>query len=581
MFESSRPIITGDCREIIAENNKNRSYVGGKGLYSVDDLEYYKVNKVPISCPILKPIKWAETIRGMTMELFTEMFDARYPFASSILQLENVVIAGGAIANILNPMSKTTHDIDVFVHTSDPQNMDALWRTASQIITLFGETRVDVKILRGLMQLKIRDGHEIQLILRAFPSISSIIHGFDVPASMVAYDGKQLYFTIAGIFAHAHMTNIVEVSYASTTFEYRLQKYFNRGYALAFMNIVNFQPGEMQLSVMKLHIVSTGPQNVACGDITTPMNPELNSMSDYAAPHFVGGNAEENLYFNFSHICSLVNIEKSYKQFQYYNRFDENHEPIVPDVRDFIPMTKQEIFKSDEDIRMIVQEKFRHISGSREIPNYMRLACNLPHDKFKKCRDMFYSAIEDNPRAFISLPALEARAVEYVIDLWQKMDENISWWITIDPSRQYTASLNPTKITPLEWYTERYFSDQAYPEAESVSTDASDVCLYCNEVMHLFNDLRNVHDEIPNRLLGIKLVCGHSYHFSCRSECLGLKKKLKDGAVISSEDLPANFPQISSCVICTYYFTKISSKKRGPLSAEIAQISVDLSEILV
>ena len=73
-----------------------------------------------------------------------------------------------------------------------------------------------------------------QLVHRIYPDISSIIGGFDISACMIAYDGEELYTTPLGAWALKHRSIIVDTKRRSTSFEYRLIKYHNYGFELIF-----------------------------------------------------------------------------------------------------------------------------------------------------------------------------------------------------------------------------------------------------------------------------------------------------------------------------------------------------------
>jgi hypothetical protein len=72
----------------------------------------------------------------------------------------------------------------------------------------------------------------IQIILRLYKSPAEILMGFDVDACSVGYDGKQVWMTPRAHRAVAHQYNTVDMSRRSPTYEMRLAKYANRGFAV-------------------------------------------------------------------------------------------------------------------------------------------------------------------------------------------------------------------------------------------------------------------------------------------------------------------------------------------------------------
>jgi len=76
-----------------------------------------------------------------------------------------------------------------------------------------------------------------QIILRAYKSISEILHGFDLGSSAVGYDGENVWMTTLSKYSYRNMVNIVDITRRSTTYERRLIKYFNRGFHIIFPDL--------------------------------------------------------------------------------------------------------------------------------------------------------------------------------------------------------------------------------------------------------------------------------------------------------------------------------------------------------
>lgn len=64
-----------------------------------------------------------------------------------------------------------------------------------------------------------------QFILRVYPSLGSILGGFDLGPSMIAYDGHHILSTLFGAWSAFNRTIIVDTTRRSTTYERRIQKY--------------------------------------------------------------------------------------------------------------------------------------------------------------------------------------------------------------------------------------------------------------------------------------------------------------------------------------------------------------------
>ena len=78
------------------------------------------------------------------------------------------------------------------------------------------------------------DTYVYQLIHRIYPSIDSILGGFDLSSSMVAYDGNELLTTPLGYWSLENRAIIVDLTRRSTSFEHRLLKYYQLGFTIIF-----------------------------------------------------------------------------------------------------------------------------------------------------------------------------------------------------------------------------------------------------------------------------------------------------------------------------------------------------------
>ena len=72
----------------------------------------------------------------------------------------------------------------------------------------------------------------IQVILHAYSHAAEALVHFDVDCCAVAYDGARVVATPRGRRAIEHRLNILDVGLASPTYERRLEKYAERGFAV-------------------------------------------------------------------------------------------------------------------------------------------------------------------------------------------------------------------------------------------------------------------------------------------------------------------------------------------------------------
>ena len=202
---------------------------------------------------------------------FKTLFYKKYKFLKNI-DMDNLLIAGGSVSNIINKGSYNDSDVDFFVYGLDVDK--ANWRVEKWIIDIINglktkkkksrttkkskskkkdyssddqeevdddednannendnDITVDCTFIRNKNTIVILvNGIKVQIIFRLYKTISEILHGFDLGSSAVGFDGKEVYMTTLGKFCHEHVCNIVDVSRKSPSYEARLEKYFDRGF---------------------------------------------------------------------------------------------------------------------------------------------------------------------------------------------------------------------------------------------------------------------------------------------------------------------------------------------------------------
>lgn len=85
-----------------------------------------------------------------------------------------------------------------------------------------------------------------QFIHRVYPSLASVLGGFDLGPSMVAFDGHHIVATELGAWSALARTIIVDIGRRSTSFEYRLVKYAKFCHVLLPGLPANVEPSKAQ-----------------------------------------------------------------------------------------------------------------------------------------------------------------------------------------------------------------------------------------------------------------------------------------------------------------------------------------------
>jgi hypothetical protein len=73
----------------------------------------------------------------------------------------------------------------------------------------------------------------VQVVLRAYSTVSELLHGFDLGAAQVAFDGARAFLTAMGAFAATRGANVLNLAVRRVSYEARLARYLRRGFTLA------------------------------------------------------------------------------------------------------------------------------------------------------------------------------------------------------------------------------------------------------------------------------------------------------------------------------------------------------------
>jgi hypothetical protein len=215
-----------------------------------------------------------------------------FPIINHILPFPNLFLAGGAASRPFWSVREEKHekgtryakkdpkkdvetvyeevylsdhsDLDFFLISDEASLADTSLKALNHIIDAIEKSCVGVEVIehfdvyrrRGTITIKHSsrgfraNDLSIQLIVRPHPSIAACINDFDLGSSMVAYDGEEVYITRLGALSLKTMTNIVDVSRRSRTYEDRMRKYWMRGFGIVFPHMNKEKEKEMQNSRM-------------------------------------------------------------------------------------------------------------------------------------------------------------------------------------------------------------------------------------------------------------------------------------------------------------------------------------------
>ncbi len=183
------------------------------------------------------------------------------------------ILAGGSIINALFGLK--IEDFDYFPISSTTLSGPSMPLDSSvskaEIMEYFKDGRTIIQTQDSISTTEYEDGkyRSIQVILRLYRSLAEVIFGFDLDSCGIAYcerddemngdlEGtKEIYLTPRCYHALKHRLNVLNLSRASSTMEYRLSKYAQRGFPVLVpqfsMSKVNFTLLKHLSNLMRLY----------------------------------------------------------------------------------------------------------------------------------------------------------------------------------------------------------------------------------------------------------------------------------------------------------------------------------------
>lgn len=206
-------------------------------------------------------------------------FEAKLDHAASIerlyqgypglvgVDLTNILIAGGAVSNAVTNM-RCAKDVDFFIYgihdtdkaverirslfeaieaahavrhraNFDKNEKEILLRYQNGSMlrpykaSVYPGYEPDSTMVRTQNYVSLHlKGVEYQVILRLYDSKSQILHGFDMGPAAIGFDGKAIWVSSLGRLSYEYGINALDISRRSLSMEYRLKKYFDRGFKL-------------------------------------------------------------------------------------------------------------------------------------------------------------------------------------------------------------------------------------------------------------------------------------------------------------------------------------------------------------
>ena len=433
----------------------------------------------------IKPQEWDYSLPTLARETnirtdvnlpqFIQTFYKLIPFK---IDMRNIIIAGGMVSSILLG-SKSVHDVDIFIYGLDPQQATARVDEISE--TLCGaylhylikeqESKPGKKFRKeeddgpppaptysykcirnqNCVTITFDDKFIFQIILRVYRSIDEILHGFDIGSSAVGFDGERLYFTSLSQFAYSYGCNIVDTSHRSTTYEYRLTKYYGRGFEIIVphMNVSRMRNINSKYNlddVCEMPHFAFSYSNICGNKIIVHRflsTPQESAPSDYQT-----GNVSEAsmIYVNLRRIVQLLRVEppvQAQTDFYFYSNKKGNISTMVPFlsrrkvINFYDALAKRAHTHEGLNIRLLRTYVANASAVLREILE--------KGDTDQQFADLLFTRIQEEKSRVLALVD-QILARNYPLQ-----------WVTKNPGTQITASFNPIIEDEKLWYGPEYF----------------------------------------------------------------------------------------------------------------------------
>lgn len=253
-------------RKILDIDRKFRYSGIEEDLFAINKLSSNKCQEYDLPTIFNKFYDPNKTMKLVNNETdFKNKFFKKFPFIKGF-DLKNLLIAGGNVGNIIRN-ENINNDINFFVYgLSTDQAINRLEKWIKDLITcgqnyLFEQNsnqkkiniETQIEIIRNDKMIMIKMfGIKLKFIFRLYKTVSEILHSFDLGSIAVGFNGHNVYLTTLSKFCYENSCNIIDISRRSINYEYRLEKYFKRGFNIV---LPDFDKYKLRTDYFKFKLV--------------------------------------------------------------------------------------------------------------------------------------------------------------------------------------------------------------------------------------------------------------------------------------------------------------------------------------
>lgn len=412
-----------------------------------EDMAHRKMQKWPlvdISCPeVAKDFddSMFYISRGKLISKHSAIADLckHYTHLQYLLNKYNLCAAGGCIYKAIYGIGKPT-DVDLFFYGL---NLYEACNQLAEIVAYFKCKEYD--ILYGTycttISLTHSDGkyEEYQLIHRLYPSKDSIIGGFDLGSCASLYDGKNLLATPLGHFCITHQVNLFDTTRRSTTYEERIKKYMH-----------DYGTGIVMVSV-----------KISDSSKVTTVSDFMSIVGDKIRVHKKGMKSQRKYDYEIptkNRKVTNYNLLLE-KRFEYLKWREHELQIDLPEMFHTYPIGYQKRWKPFHVISQLLYPL--------ETTDKFSISKYLSKDEIGK----FYNKLK-----FINTASYSYKVDELLNDIRKTLFSKVAdvhsqfnfelcrdgplsktRWITENPGRQWTSSINPVFMNPKEYFRKNIY----------------------------------------------------------------------------------------------------------------------------
>jgi hypothetical protein len=463
--------------KVLEQDSKNRYDGVTEDLFTHEDLDIGVTPQYGYPT-LVNNINFVERSLNFTFDSFLTNWKNKFPELNFIFDKEhqdNILFAGGSLSNLILNNTKD-NDIDIFIYglSEEEANLKVLSILNNIIdnITNANEDKYnkEVEAKKGgfvyktelkyyttknnnVLTLVVESpkAMKYQVIFRLYSSISEVLHGFDLGSSAIGFDGRKLYFTSLSKFSYEFRANIFDNTRRSTSYEHRLQKYFNRGFAiiLPHLNLKMMLNGNDNLdynieTVCKMPFMTFTYDKIINNIIVIRrfLTSNFMSTSDY------DGDYEFDIYTIFHR--NLYNLNKKTGNYLSYNYCKVDIDSPI-----YLPNSVLDDYYNCLLNKMIWKD-VKVTDLQKSLPNVPldELIHTIFESKSQILGDLSQRKRKDYLSQFIHE---QLDNIKNSIEELSEKNKGIQWRI-INPGTQITGSFNPIIEDPNKWYG-KYFTN--------------------------------------------------------------------------------------------------------------------------